>query len=62
MPNATLLSPTELADYLGVPVKTVYNWRTEKKGPRGVRIGRHLRFRTTDVEAWLEQNADEPGR
>jgi excisionase family DNA binding protein len=62
MPNATLLSPHDLADYLGVPVKTIYNWRTEKKGPRGVKVGRHLRFRSTDVESWLEENADEPGR
>jgi len=58
MPNSDLLSPDDLAEYLAVPVKTVYNWRTEKKGPRGVKVGRHLRFRRADVEAWLEKNAD----
>lgn len=58
MLDTTLLSPDELADYLAIPVKTVYNWRTSGKGPRGVRIGRHLRFRWSDVQEWLDDNAD----
>ena len=61
-PDAQLLSPDDLASYLGVPLKTVYNWRTEGKGPRGIKVGRHVRFRMNDVQAWLEENADEPGR
>ncbi len=48
-----LLSAQELADYLEVPVKTIYTWRHCNSGPRGFRIGKHLRFRWTDVEAWL---------
>jgi hypothetical protein len=31
-----LLSIDELADCLGLPVRTIYAWRTEGKGPRGV--------------------------
>lgn len=62
MPTDALLSPTELAEYLGVPVKTVYNWRSAGEGPRGIRIGRHVRFRQSDVHAWLEQNADAASR
>jgi len=58
MPDAALLSPEALADYLAVPVKTVYNWRSAGKGPRGIKVGRHVRFRMIDVQAWLEQNAD----
>lgn len=61
-PDALLLSPDDLATYLGVPVKTVYNWRSEGKGPRGVKVGRHLRFRMADVQAWLDEHSDEPGR
>lgn len=37
-----LLSTEELADYLGVPVKTIYEWRTGGHGPCAVRVGRHL--------------------
>jgi hypothetical protein len=33
-PGDTLLSPQQLADYLGVPVATVYRWRHESTGPR----------------------------
>lgn len=53
-----LRGPEWLAEYLGVPVQTVYSWRTTGKGPRAIRVGRHLRYRAADVEAWLERQAD----
>jgi excisionase family DNA binding protein len=59
MPENNLLSPDELADYLKVPVKTIYNWRSEGKGPRGLRIGRHVRFRASDIEAWLDRQVED---
>jgi excisionase family DNA binding protein len=62
-----LLSIETLAEYVGVPVVTIYRWRTEGKGPCAVRIGRHLKFALSDVQAWLEtvretQPGTEPGR
>ena len=39
-----LLSPIELADYLGVPLATVYHWRAHHGGPIGIRVGRHIRY------------------
>ena len=45
---------------LDVPVRTVYAWRSKGLGPRGYKIGRHVRFRRSDVEAWLERQADQP--
>lgn len=53
-----LLSPDDLAALLQVPVKTVYNWRSEGKGPKGIRVGKYVRFRRADVEAWLDQLSD----
>ena len=53
-----LLAPPELARQIGVPVKTLYNWRANGKGPRAIRVGKHLRYRAADVDAWLEQQAD----
>lgn len=50
-----LLSPQELASYLGVPVRTLYQWRYKGLGPPGLRIGRHVRYRPEDVEAWLDR-------
>lgn len=55
-----LLSVEELADYLEVPVKTIYTWRHRNTGPKGFRVGKHLRFRWRDVQAWVAQRlADE---
>lgn len=31
----------DVAKYLGVPVKTLYEWRTRDYGPKGRRVGRH---------------------
>jgi excisionase family DNA binding protein len=44
----------EVAAYVGVPKTTLYQWRLQAKGPRGIRIGRYLRYRWDDVEAWLD--------
>lgn len=48
----THLTPQDLAARVGVPVATVYNWRTSGYGPRGFRVGKYLRYRLADVEAW----------
>lgn len=50
-----LMSVQELADYLDVPVKTIYAWRYHGHGPRGFRVGRHVRFRWHDVQVWLSE-------
>jgi excisionase family DNA binding protein len=48
-----LLTVQELSAYLGVPVATLYQWRYRNHGPRGFRVGRHVRYRWSDVEAWI---------
>jgi len=53
-----LMSIDDVAQMLGIPVRTLYWWRTTGKGPRGIRVGRWVRYRRADVEAWLEQQAD----
>ena len=51
----TLLTVDELSEYLQVPAKTIYQWRHKNCGPPGIRIGRYLRFRSSDVEQWLAE-------
>lgn len=53
-----LITTSELAEYLGVPVATLRYWRNRGDGPRGFRVGRHVRYQRTDVAAWLESNGD----
>jgi excisionase family DNA binding protein len=57
-----MATPAEVADYLRVPVKTLYQWRYRGSGPRAYRVGRHLRYRWEDVEAWLASRAGERTR
>jgi excisionase family DNA binding protein len=49
-----LISAQDLAEYLAVPVATIYAWRYRRQGPPGLRVGRHVRFRWSDVERWIE--------
>ena len=49
-----LLWVDKVAEVLGVPVKTLYQWRYKGTGPVGVKVGRHLRYRAADVEVWVE--------
>ncbi|MFV0459825.1 MAG: helix-turn-helix transcriptional regulator [Actinomycetales bacterium] len=48
-----VLTTSELAAHLGVPVQTIHDLRHHGRGPRGIRIGRELRFRLSEIEAWL---------
>jgi excisionase family DNA binding protein len=50
-----LLGIPELAAYLGVPVSTLYVWRQRGEGPPGFKVGKRVRYRASDVVAWLEQ-------
>jgi excisionase family DNA binding protein len=56
--DGSLLTIEELAEYLDVPVATVRTWRANKTGPRGIRVGRHVRYRRADIEDWLELRSD----
>lgn len=50
-----LLTPQEVADLLRIPVRSLYVQRSAgRPTPPGVKIGRHLRYRLADVEAWVE--------
>ena len=48
-----LLTVDDLAEYLGVPVATIYAWRYHSEGPQGFRVGKHLRYRWVDIEEWI---------
>ena len=48
-----LISIDELSDYLGVPVKTIYDWRLTGHGPCAIPVGRHPQYAISDVRWWL---------
>lgn len=45
----------DVSEFLGVPVNTLYQWRTKGYGPTGMRIGRYVRYRREDVMAWVAE-------
>ncbi|WP_435769015.1 helix-turn-helix transcriptional regulator [Nocardioides sp. SYSU DS0651] len=47
-----LWTVNEVAAFLGVPKKTIYAWRTTGKGPKGFRVGKHLRWHPRTVFEW----------
>ncbi|MDX6740456.1 helix-turn-helix domain-containing protein [Actinocorallia sp. A-T 12471] len=50
-----LWSVDEVSEFLhGIPVATPYRWTHLGEGPKGRKIGRHLRYRPEDVRAWVE--------
>ncbi len=53
-----LWTPTDVADFLGVPIQTIYQWRSRGTGPAGRRIGKHLRYKPDDVEAWFDAQSE----
>ena len=53
----SLLTIRQLAAKLQVPEQTLYAWRTRGEGPPGLRVGRYVRYRPRDVEAWLDAKA-----
>jgi excisionase family DNA binding protein len=55
-----LMTTKDLAEHLGVPINTIYQWRVRGFGPRAARIGRHLRWRADDVDRWVQQQT-QPG-
>ncbi|MHA7248027.1 helix-turn-helix transcriptional regulator [Arthrobacter tecti] len=52
-----LLTFDEVADYLSVSKSTLYSWRSREKGPKGISVGRFVRYRRSDVDAWLQSES-----
>ncbi|WP_420711383.1 MULTISPECIES: helix-turn-helix transcriptional regulator [Streptomyces] len=54
------LTPEDLVELFELPsVETVYQWRRKRIGPRGFRVGRHLRYDPEDVRAWVKSRMEE---
>jgi excisionase family DNA binding protein len=57
-----LLTVEDLAAVCGVPVGTCYQWNYRGTGPRKTKVGKYVRYRRVDVEAWLEKQASSDRR
>ena len=50
----------QAAAYIGIAKSTLYTWRTRRPGfgPRAVKAGGALRYRLSDLDAWIEAHAE----
>lgn len=55
-----LISMAEVAVRLGIPLKTLRRWRQYGRGPQGYPLGKHIQFRWSEVEAWLQTQRETP--
>jgi len=52
----TLLTEVQAAVFLNLSVRTLQAWRIKMAGPRFVRAGRAIRYRRSDLVAWIDAN------
>ncbi len=52
-----IMTLKEVAEYLKLTEKTAYRLAAEKKLP-GFKVGGSWRFKTVDLEAWIEEQKD----
>lgn len=53
-----MLSTRELAEYLGVQPQAIYDLRCDGRGPRAVHVGRELRYRVSEIQAWIDRMSE----
>jgi predicted DNA-binding transcriptional regulator AlpA len=53
--SSQYIGPSDLTAEIGIPETTLAQWRYLKKGPPYIKVGRHVRYRQSDVERWLEE-------
>jgi len=49
-----LLTPLSVAEWLGVTVQQLADWRWRKVGPAYTKIGRMIRYDRSQVEAFID--------
>jgi excisionase family DNA binding protein len=54
-----MLTLAEVAAELRVPAETLRKWRTQGTGPRAAKVGKHLRYRRSEVDRWLAERERE---
>lgn len=59
--STRLISPDEVSERLQVPVATLYRWRSTNYGPPAIKVGKHLRYRQSDIDAFIEAQFAQEG-
>jgi excisionase family DNA binding protein len=60
MSERELLTTEQAAEYLQLSPKQLVQWRYFGRGPRFLKAGRAVRYRLSDLDAWLDAHAVTP--
>lgn len=52
----------QAARRLGIAVQTLRNWRSMRKGPAYIRLGRRIIYRDQDLDAFEDANRIDPAQ
>jgi len=57
---SSILTIDQAAAYLAIPKATLYTWRTRRAGfgPRAIKFGGCLRYRRSDLDAWVADHLE----
>jgi predicted DNA-binding transcriptional regulator AlpA len=53
MDRQELLREKQVSKWINASTAALRRWRREGKGPKFVKLGRLVRYRVEDVEAWI---------
>ncbi|WP_306537408.1 AlpA family transcriptional regulator [Geobacter sp.] len=51
--NDKLMTQAEVKEITGLADSTLEQWRLKGKGPKFIKLGRLVRYRTSDVQAYI---------
>jgi len=60
--NRVAVNDKQAASLIGCSTGLLRKWRAQGKGPRVIRIGRLVRYRISDLEAFLDAHVQAPRR
>jgi predicted DNA-binding transcriptional regulator AlpA len=54
MANRQLITVAQLAEKLQLGQRSIWRYRDEGRMPPPVRLGKNVRYRVNDIEAWID--------
>lgn len=55
-PSAAMLNEQQVAQHIGLTVHALQRWRVKGGGPLFSKLGSAVRYRLSDVDAWIAAN------
>jgi predicted DNA-binding transcriptional regulator AlpA len=50
-----LLTPRQAAEKLQVDVQLLNQWRSARKGPSFIKLGRFIRYKSDELQEWIDK-------